>query len=174
MSLLYGMYNCSGGSYIHMWNANAYSDCSSSPRFPASCPLRLAKTIPHCLQRISFSFALLSIPLFIKISCQIFYFDNICILYVMLLDAGRCITEAEKVWKKSTSFILRLCKLSYASAVSLISFQMCHFKLWNTLTARRGILLWCWNSFIQPITPLCVCYRIGYLNFHRLSCSDGR
>lgn len=29
-----------------------------------------------------------SIPLFIKVSCQIFYFDNICILYVMLLDAG--------------------------------------------------------------------------------------
>lgn len=33
-----------------------------------------------------------------------FYFDNICILHVMLLDAGS-ITGAEKVWKKSTSFI---------------------------------------------------------------------
>lgn len=63
MSLLSGMYNCSGGSYIHTWKANAYSDCSSSPRFPGSCPLRFAKTIPQCLQQISFSFA--PLPLFL-------------------------------------------------------------------------------------------------------------
>lgn len=74
MSLLSGMYNCSGGSYIHMWNANAYSDCSSSPRFPASCPLRFAKTIPRCLQQNqpSLFYAAPSVPLFIKVSCQIF------------------------------------------------------------------------------------------------------
>lgn len=33
-----------------------------------------------------------------------FYFDNICILYVMLLDAGS-ITGAEKVWKKKVHLL---------------------------------------------------------------------
>ena len=94
MSLLGGMYNCSGGSYIHIWNANAFSDCTSSPRFPASCPLRFAKTIPHRLQRISSS----SIPVFIKVSWQIFTLITYayCMSYCWMQVASQGLRKTER------------------------------------------------------------------------------
>lgn len=58
------------------------------PGFPALPGLCSLKTIPHCLQQITFSFKPLSIPVLIKLSWLIFYFDSICILYGRWVEAG--------------------------------------------------------------------------------------
>lgn len=58
-----------------------------------------------------------SIPLFIKVSCQIY--TLIAYAYCMACCWMQVASQGlEKVWKKSTSFIARLCNLSYASDVS--------------------------------------------------------
>lgn len=64
-----------------------------------------------------------SIPLFIKVSCQIF----------TLITYAYCMSCC---WMQVASQGLKevhiLCKHSPASAVSFVSLQMCHCKLWNT------------------------------------------
>lgn len=94
-----------------------------------------------------------------------FYFDNICILYVMLLDAGS-VTETEKV--------------SYPSSV------ICHMPLlfpsylYRCLTASHETVwqpeeTFCCDVKTHPSSPshryerACI-YRVCSLNFYRLSC----
>lgn len=86
------------------------------PDFPALLRLCSFKTIPHCLQQITFSFKPLSIPVLIKLSWLIFYFDSICILYGRWMEAGFTVRL-----DRSHSLGFKLCTVSQLLHVSIVT-----------------------------------------------------
>lgn len=161
MSILPSMYNCSGGM-------NACGNYSPSPRFPASCPLCFAKTIPHCLQQSSVCVALHP-PFLCSLKLkQIFFFnfDNIHILYVILLDAGSITGAGSSCYPVFVICHMLLLSSSY---------------LYKCFSASHGILrqpeerLYCVvkthpSSQLYHCERSCNLYWVCALNFHRLSC----
>lgn len=109
-----------------------------------------------------------------------FYFDNICILYVVLLDAGSVTgAEKKKVWereRKSTFLLLQpgFCNLSHASAVS--SSYLCRRVTASYETPWQPEEMFYCDVKTHPSSRSrhyergCMLYRVCSLNFHRLSC----
>lgn len=101
-----------------------------------------------------------SIPLFIKVSCQIY--TLIAYAYCMACCWMQVASQGlEKVWKKSTSFIARLCNLSYASDVSP---QV--MKRFDSKKRHFIVML----KLIHPTDRAVMKEPACFLNFHRLSC----
>lgn len=155
-------------SYAHMWNANAYSNCSP-PRSPPSCPLCFTKTVPRCLKQISLSFA--PLPLFLhSLKFHARFFSLITYAYCMSCCWMQVGSQGLKGVHILLSEALQLAMCLWGFFFfSFISLQMCHYYLRTLWRQGRPILLCLKSSVYLAIMKADVCV-IGYAIWISIGC----